>query len=169
MGRWWCAPRRLRCARRSAPASRPAAAVLRHETALDRVRGRRRVLVPVPAFPRPRVRVRPGGRSAGSAAGAAGLLLDLDFRRADPARLVDESGAARARLSAGERSRLAEVQGVLILRALRGRGVGLPALLCADLDDPAQVQRLEEELRPLTVVPGTEPVARIGDRLRAPA
>jgi hypothetical protein len=98
--------------------------------------------------------------------GAAGLLLDLDFHRADPARLVDESGIARARLAAGERSRLAEVQGVLILRALRGRGVGLPALLCADLDDPAQVQRLEAELRPLSVVPGNEGVPRIGERLR---
>ncbi len=90
----------------------------------------------------------------------------LDFRRADPARLVDESGIARAQLAAGERSRLAEVQGVLILRALRGRGVDLPALLCADLDDPAQVQRLEEELRPLAVVPGSESVPRIGERLR---
>jgi hypothetical protein len=100
------------------------------------------------------------------AAGAAGLLLDLDFRRADPARLVDESGTARARLAAGERRRLAEVQGVLILRALRARGVALPALLCADLDDPAQARRLEEELKPLAVVPGTEGVARIGERLR---
>jgi len=98
--------------------------------------------------------------------GAAGLLLDLDFHRADPTRLVDESGIARAQLAAGERRRLAEVQGVLILRALRGRGVGLPALLCADLDDPAQVQRLEAELGPLAVVPGNEGVPRIGDRLR---
>ena len=100
------------------------------------------------------------------AEGAAGLLLDLDFRRADPAALVDESGAMRARLAAGERRRLAEVQGVLILRALRARGVALPALLCADLDDPAQVRRLEEELRPLAVVPGSEGVAAIGERLR---
>jgi hypothetical protein len=98
--------------------------------------------------------------------GAAGLLLDLDFHRADPARLVDESGIARARLAAGERSRLAEVQGVLILRALRGRGVGLPALLCADMDDAAQVRRLEAELGPLSVVPGSEGVPRIGERLR---
>ena len=98
--------------------------------------------------------------------GAVGLLLDLDFRRADPARLLDESGTARPRLAAGERRRLAEVQGVLILRALRGRGVTLPALLCADVDDPAQAQRLEQELAPLAVVPGNESVARIGERLR---
>jgi hypothetical protein len=101
-----------------------------------------------------------------AAPGAAGLLLDLDFRRADPARLVDESGAARADLAAGERRRLAEVQGVLILRALRGRGIVLPALLCADLDDAAQARQLEEELAPLAVVPGSEGVARIGERLR---
>jgi hypothetical protein len=101
-----------------------------------------------------------------AAPGAAGLLLDLDFRRADPARLVDETGAARADLAAGERRRLAEVQGVLILRALRGRGIVLPALLCADLDDAAQARQLEEELAPLAVVPGSEGVARIGERLR---
>jgi hypothetical protein len=101
-----------------------------------------------------------------AAPGAAGLLLDLDFRRADPARLVDETGAARADLAAGERRRLAEVQGVLILRALRGRGIVLPALLCADLDDAAQARQLEGELAPLAVVPGSEGVARIGERLR---
>jgi hypothetical protein len=101
-----------------------------------------------------------------AAPGAAGLLLDLDFRRADPARLVDETGAARADLAAGERRRLAEVQGVLILRALRGRGIVLPALLCADLDEAAQARQLEEELAPLAVVPGSEGVARIGERLR---
>ena len=101
-----------------------------------------------------------------AAAGAAGLLLDLDFLRADPARLVDETGKARARLPADERRRLAEVQGVLILRALRARGIALPALLCADLDDPAQALRLEEELKPLAVVPGNEGVARIAERLR---
>jgi len=101
-----------------------------------------------------------------AAGGAAGLLLDLDFRRADPARLVDETGAARAQLAAGERTRLAEVQGVLILRALRGRGIVLPALLCADLDEAAQARQLEAELAPLAVVPGSEGVARIGERLR---
>jgi hypothetical protein len=101
-----------------------------------------------------------------AAPGAAGILLDLDFRRTDPARLVDESGAARGQLVAGERTRLAEVQGVLILRALRRRGVRLPALLCADLDDPAQASRLEDELRPLAVVPGSEGVPQIGARLR---
>jgi hypothetical protein len=106
------------------------------------------------------------GEALRAAPGAAGLLLDLDFRRADPASLVDETGTARATLAAGERRRLSEVQGVLILRALRGRGVRLPALLCADLDDPAQVRRLEEELRPLTVVPGSEGVPAIGERLR---
>jgi hypothetical protein len=97
---------------------------------------------------------------------AAGIVLDLDFSRTEPALLVDESGSSRAQLLPGERQRLAEVQGVLILRALRHRGVPLRALLCADLDDPAQVRRLEDELRPLEVVPGTESVPSIGQRLR---
>jgi hypothetical protein len=105
----------------------------------------------------------------GFAPGASGIVLDLDFRRADPARLVDEAGTAHPQLAAGERRRLAELQGVLILRALRRRGVALPALLCADLDDAAQVQRLERELAPLSVVPGTESVAGIGERLRSVA
>jgi hypothetical protein len=98
--------------------------------------------------------------------GAAGVILDLDFRRSQPAQLVDESGASSADVPAGERQRLAEVQGILILRALRRRGVSLPALLCADLDDPTRAKRLEDELRPLTIVPGSESVTRIGARLR---
>jgi hypothetical protein len=98
--------------------------------------------------------------------GAAGIILDLDFARADPAVLVDESGRTTEQLPAEERSRLAEMQGVLILRALRRRGIAIRALLCADLDDPAQVRRLEEELRPVEVVPGSESVRRIGERLR---
>ncbi|HYZ90120.1 MAG TPA: hypothetical protein VE620_12550 [Myxococcales bacterium] len=97
---------------------------------------------------------------------AAGIVLDLDFRRSEPGQLVDESGAARADVPAGERRRLAEMQGILILRALRQRGVSLPALLCADLDDPARAKRLEDELRPLEIVPGSEGVTQIGARLR---
>jgi hypothetical protein len=100
------------------------------------------------------------------ATGAAGIILDLDFRRTDPALLVDESGRSRAQLPPGERQRLAEMQGVLILRALRQRGIRLRALLCADLDDPAQLPQLEDELRPLEVVAGSESVVRLGERLR---
>lgn len=98
--------------------------------------------------------------------GAAGIILDLDFRRSEPKQLVDESGASRADVPAGERRRLAEVQGILILRALRQRGVSLPALLCADLDDAVRAKRLEDELRPLEIVPGSEGVTQIGARLR---
>ena len=100
------------------------------------------------------------------ATGADGIILDLDFRRTEPAQLVDESGSSHAQLPPGERRRLAEMQGVLILRALRRRGVAIRALLCADLDDPAQVRRLEDELRPLEIVPGSESVPRTGERLR---
>ena len=90
---------------------------------------------------------------------ARGLLLDLDFRRTDPALLVDESGAPAPRNAA-------EIQGILILRALRSRGVKLPALLFADLDDAERATRLEAELAPLQVVSSSEGLPRIAQRLR---
>jgi hypothetical protein len=93
------------------------------------------------------------------APGAAGVLLDLDFRRTAPALLVDERGGAGA-------GALAEVQGILILRALRSRGVKLPALLFADLDDRARAARLEGELAPLAIVPSSAGLPRIAQLLR---
>jgi hypothetical protein len=88
-----------------------------------------------------------------------GLLLDLDFRRIDPSLLVDETGAPAPRSAA-------EVQGILILRALRSRGIATPALLFADLDDAGRVQRLEAELAPLSVVASGEGLAAIAQRLQ---
>lgn len=104
-----------------------------------------------------------------AAAGAAGVILDLDFRRTPPERLVDETGAAAADRPPDERRRLAESQGILILRALRASGAALPALLCADLDDPGQVAFLERTLAPLAVVPSTESLAALAARLRGGA
>lgn len=89
-----------------------------------------------------------------------GVLLDLDFRRTDPALLVDENGSPAPPSSA-------EVQGILILRALRSRGVTLPVLLFADLDDPQRVQRLEQELAPLTIISSSEGLPAIAQRLQA--
>lgn len=89
---------------------------------------------------------------------ARGLLLDQDFRRTAPELLVDERGESSPEA-------LAEIQGILILRALRSRGVALPALLFADLDDDARTQRLERELGPLSVIPSTEGLAQIARRL----
>jgi hypothetical protein len=113
--------------------------------------------------------VRAGDCAAAQAActgGAiAGLLLDLDFRRAPGGDLVDEAGAARDGRPEGERRRLSAQQGILILRALRGAGVGLAALLFADLDDEAQVQFLEESLAPLQVVPSSAGLAAIAAAL----
>ncbi|MCA1826350.1 MAG: hypothetical protein ABR567_15510 [Myxococcales bacterium] len=99
------------------------------------------------------------GEALKAAAGARGLLLDLDFRRTDPSLLVDESGAPASRAAA-------EVQGILILRALRSRGVKLPALLFADLDDRERAARLETELAPLEILSSSEGLPRIADRLR---
>ena len=97
--------------------------------------------------------------AAALAVSCAALLLDLDFRRTQPALLVDERGAPAPRS-------VAEVQGILILRALRSRGVALPALLFADLDDDARAARLEAELAPLRIVPSSEGLPRIAQLLR---
>ena len=68
------------------------------------------------------------------AAGADALLLDLDFRRTPRELLVDERGAP-------DRRGATEVQGILILRALRSRGVVRAAATVQ------QVQDLGEGLR----------------------
>jgi hypothetical protein len=93
-------------------------------------------------------------------AGARAILLDLDFRRADPLKLVNAAGGPADRSAA-------DVQGILILRSLRASGVTLPALLFADLDDPARAARLEAELAPLQIVSSDEGLPRIAGRLRA--
>jgi hypothetical protein len=106
---------------------------------------------------------------AAAQAGAAGLLLDLDFRRTHPDALVDESGRARPGRPEDERRRLYAVQGILILRALRAAGSTLPALLFADLDDPAQVRLLETTLAPLTVIPSSAALPAVSRALAAMA
>jgi len=86
-------------------------------------------------------------------AGTDGLLLDLDFRRTPPDRLIDEQGRSAAAVDAGTRARLAETQGILILRRLRAEGVATPAVLFADLDDRPQAEFLQGTLAPLTLAP----------------
>jgi hypothetical protein len=93
---------------------------------------------------------------------AHGLLFDLDFRRTPPERLVDERGATVVAPDEGTRRRLVESQGIFILRALRARGVGLPAMLFADLDDAAQAAFLERTLAPLVVAPSRMGLREIG-------
>jgi hypothetical protein len=99
----------------------------------------------------------------------AGLLLDLDFRRTPPTRLIDEMGGLSGDPTWPEetRRRLAEVQGILILRALRAVGVSLPALLFADIDDANQVRYLERTHAPLTVVSSQTALPEIGRLLTA--
>ena len=111
----------------------------------------------------------PAGDAAalvGAIAGATGVILDLDFRRTPPERLVDESGATSGQLAEPERRRLSESQGILILRALRSRKLAVPVLLCADLDED-QVAWLERELAPLEVVPSHEGLLETAARMRA--
>ena len=95
------------------------------------------------------------------------MLLDLDFRRTPPERLVDERGAAPPDLDAGSRRRLTETQGILILRQLRARGVRLPALLFADLDDGEQARFLERTLAPLTIAPYRLGIVEVAALMRA--
>ncbi|HJX53862.1 MAG TPA: hypothetical protein VJ801_13935 [Polyangia bacterium] len=97
---------------------------------------------------------------------AAGLLLDLDFRRLSPDRLLGETVPSSHVPSAEECARWSAAQGILILQYLRSRGIGLPALLFADLDDSEQVAYLEKTLAPLSVVPSREGLAQLAARLR---
>jgi hypothetical protein len=105
--------------------------------------------------------------TACAGANVDGLLLDLDFRRTPPERLVDEAGATSAALDAGTRRRLAQSQGILVLRALRARGVALPAILFADLDDAQQARFLESSLAPLTVATSSTGLREIAALVRA--
>jgi hypothetical protein len=102
-----------------------------------------------------------------AAIGAAGLLLDLDFRRTPPERLVDERGPVSTPLDAGTRTRLAETQGILILRQLRAAGVDRPAILFADIDDAEQRAFLERTLAPLTIASSRRGLPEIAALLRA--
>jgi hypothetical protein len=106
------------------------------------------------------------GEARAAADGAAGLLLDLDFRRTAPERLVNEAGPVGAELDAGTRRRLSETQGILILRRLRADGVALPAILFADFEDAGQAEYLEKTLAPLTIAPGNLGLREIATLMR---
>jgi hypothetical protein len=101
-----------------------------------------------------------------AAAGVDGLLLDLDFRRTPPDRLIDEQGRAAVAVDAGTRRRLSETQGILILRRLRAEAITLPAVLFADLDD-RQAEFLRRTLAPLAIAPSRLGLREIADLLRA--
>ena len=106
------------------------------------------------------------GAAMTAAREADGILLDLDFRRTPADRLVDERGPAPTPLDAGTRARLAETQGILILRRLRASGIAAPAILFADLDE-AQRAFLERTLGPLTFAGSRLGITEIAALLRA--
>jgi len=105
--------------------------------------------------------------AAAAAAPAVGVIMDLDFRRTPDELLVDEHGAGGRPLAPEERGRLTESQGIFVLRALRRARCRLPAILCADLEDPEQIAFLERTLGPLAVVPSSESITALARRLRA--
>lgn len=92
------------------------------------------------------------------------LVLDLDFRRTPPALLLGEAGRPG---EVDDVHAAASAQGILLLRALRAGGVRTPALLCADLDDPARERLLCAELAPLQLVPSAEGLQEVAARLAA--
>jgi hypothetical protein len=96
----------------------------------------------------------------------AGLLVDLDFRRTPAADLLGEQGPPQGMPSPEEQARWSATQGILLLQYLRGRGVAVPALLFADLDDAEQTAYLERALAPLSVVDSREGLAQLATRLR---
>jgi len=102
-----------------------------------------------------------------AAAAADGLLLDLDFRRTPPHQLVDERGPVAAGLDEDRRRRLAETQGILILRQLRAAGITLPAVLFADLDDGDRARYLQRTLAPLSIGSSHLGIREIGALLRS--
>ena len=102
-----------------------------------------------------------------AAAGADGLLLDLDFRRTPPDRLVDEHGPAPPGLDGDRRRRLTETQGILILRQLRAAGITLPAVLFADVDDSGRARFLKQTLAPLKIGSSRLGIRDIAALLRA--
>lgn len=112
----------------------------------------------------------PDGRRAEQAVQAddiAGLLLDLDFRRTPPELLLGESGVPDHAPTPDQRARWSASQGILILQYLRDRGIRLPALLFADLDDRQQIDYLESSLAPLAIVSSREGLAQLATRLQA--
>jgi hypothetical protein len=112
----------------------------------------------------------PDWRAAEAAAlaeGAAGLLVDLDFRRLPAGDLLGESGPPACLPTPEEQARWSATQGILVLQYLRSRGIGLPALLFADLDDTDQAAYLERQLAPLSIVDSREGLAQLTARLRA--
>lgn len=95
-----------------------------------------------------------------------GVILDRDFRRAPRERLVDENGRTDAQLPEAGRRRLSADQGIFILRHLRAKGIAVPALLCADIEDAGQAAYLERTLAPLQIVPSHEGLRATAARMR---
>jgi hypothetical protein len=105
--------------------------------------------------------------AAALAGGAVGLLVDLDFRRLPAGDLLGEDGPPARPPTPEEQARWSATQGILVLQYLRGRGVGLPAVLFADLDDADQAAYLARKLAPLSIVDSRTGLAQLAARLRA--
>ena len=82
----------------------------------------------------------------------SGILLDLDFRRTESTRLVNEHGQSPGRISREALTQYVANQGLFILASLREMGVMQSVLLFADIDS-AQRHYVERIFGPVEVVP----------------
>ncbi len=94
-----------------------------------------------------------------------GLLLDVDFRRTSPERLIDVSGQPLSASDPSVRAELTDNQGLAILAALRGRGQKLPVLLFSDIEEPERLAFLKARFAPLEVIPSELGLREIAARL----
>jgi hypothetical protein len=95
----------------------------------------------------------------------AGILLDLDFRRAPRSELIDERGQALASAASQVQHDLAAQQGICILAAVRREGCVTPAILFADIENPAQTDYLVRRLGPLEVVSSSVGLGELSEKL----
>ncbi|HEY5955984.1 MAG TPA: hypothetical protein VIV60_05500 [Polyangiaceae bacterium] len=96
---------------------------------------------------------------------ASGILLDLDFRRANPAGLVDELGRPIGPVGKERILRYASNQGLCIVSGLRHRGHRQIVMLFADIDAAQQREFLTREFAPLELVPSYVGLSELKRRL----
>lgn len=102
-----------------------------------------------------------------TASAAWQLFASERGERERAANLIDDTGQLDSSRDPSASRCLAETQGIFILCALRALRLALPALLCADIDDPHQIAYLESTLGPMAVVDSRESVTEIAARMRA--
>jgi len=94
-----------------------------------------------------------------------GILLDLDFRRAEKSQLVDERGQSVAHLGQQALSQYTANQGIFILASLRERGIVKDVLLFADIDGAQHATYLTRTFAPVELIPSHVGLKELKERL----